>query len=176
MAQCNNYLLSRLLDLTTDWLRLLKIMGFIKNLKGKLDKDDIRVKFTAMSVDLLKDAEFKILKMVQELSFCEEIGILKSNARSEIPKSSNVSQLDVFIDNEGLLQIGGRLSFLDSNLKYPVLLPKKHQVTDMIIIQSHKKVACGGRGYIITFLRNSGFWVINANSACKSVVFKCAIC
>ena len=72
MAQCNNYLLSRLLDLTTDWLRLLKIMGFIKNLKGKLDKDDIRVKFTAMSVDLLKDAEFKILKMVYH--FVKKLG------------------------------------------------------------------------------------------------------
>ena len=162
MVQGNKDLLSRLLDLTTDWLRLLRIMDFtimfIKNLKGKSDKDDISVKSSAMSVDPLKDAECKILNMVQELSFGKEIETLKSNARSEIPKSSNISQLDVFIDNEGLLGVGGRLknSSLDSNLKHPVLLPKKHQVTDMIIIWSHKKVAHGGRGYTINFLRNSG--------------------
>ena len=140
MVQCKKNLLSRLLDLTTDWLRLFRIMGFIimfiKNLKGKSDKDNISVKSTAMSVDLLKDAECKILKMVQELSFGNEIEILKSNARSEIPKSSNISHLDVFTDNEGLLHVGGRLknSSLDSNLKHPVLLPRKHKMTNMMII------------------------------------------
>ena len=139
-VKCKKNLLSRLLDLTTDWLRLFRIMGFIimfiKNLKGKSDKDNISVKSTAMSVDLLKDAECKILKMVQELSFGNETEILKSNARSEVPKSSNISHLDVFTDNEGLLHVGGRLknSSLDSNLKHPVLLPKKHKMTDMMII------------------------------------------
>ena len=182
MVQCNKDLLSRLLDLTTDWLRLLRIMGliimFIKNRKDKSDKDDISVKSTAISVDLLKDAECKILKMVQELLFGKEIEILKSNARSEIPKFNNISQLDVFIDNEGLLRVGGRLknSSLGSILKYPVLLPKKHQVIDMIIIWKHEKVAHGGRGYTVNFLRNFGFWVINVNLACRSVIFECVIC
>ena len=46
---------------------------FIKNLKGKSDKDDISVKSTAMSVDPLKDAECKILKMVQELSLVKKL-------------------------------------------------------------------------------------------------------
>ena len=66
---------------------------FIKNLKGKSCKDDISFKPTAMSVDLLKDAESK------GLSFGKEIEILKSNSRSEVSNSSNVSQSDLFIDN-----------------------------------------------------------------------------
>ena len=84
-------------------------------------------------MDLLKDAECKILKIVQELSIGKDNEFLKSNTRCEIPKASNISQLDVFIDNEALLHIGGRLknSSLDSNLKHPALLPKKN-VTDMI--------------------------------------------
>ena len=64
-------LLSRLLDSTTDWLKLLIIICFIiifiKNLKGKSDKAVVSVKSFAMCVD--KDAEWKISKMVQELSF-----------------------------------------------------------------------------------------------------------
>ena len=62
-------LLSRLLDSTTDWLKLLRIICFIiiKNLKGKSDKAVVSVKSFAMCVD--KDAEWKIFKMVQELSF-----------------------------------------------------------------------------------------------------------
>ena len=64
MVQCNKDLLSRLLDLTTDWLRLLRIMSFIiifiKNPKGKSDKDDISVTFTEVSVDLLKNTGCKM--------------------------------------------------------------------------------------------------------------------
>ena len=102
--------------------------------------------------------------MVQELSFGKEIEALLPNARYEILISSNIPKLDIFIDNKGLLRVGRRLknSSLDSSLKYPVLLPKKHQVTDMIVTWSHKKIAHGGTGYIMNFLRNSGFWVINA--------------
>ena len=37
--------------------------------------------------------------MVQKWSFDKKIEILKSNTRSEIPKSSNILHLDVFIDN-----------------------------------------------------------------------------
>ena len=48
--------------------------------------------------------------------------------------SSNIPKLDIFIDNEGLLCVGRRLknSSFNASLKYPALLPKKHQVTDMI--------------------------------------------
>ena len=88
------------------WLKLLRIMGFIiifiKNLKVKSGKGDISVKSTAIPVDLLKDAECKILKIVQELTFGKEIEILKSNATSEIRKCSNITLSDMLIDNEEL--------------------------------------------------------------------------
>ena len=85
-----------------------------------------------------------------------------------MPKSGNILQLDVFIENEGLMLVYGRLknSSMDSSLKHLVLLSMKNQVIDMIKISSHKKVDHGGRGYTINFPRNSGFWMINANSAC----------
>ena len=56
------------------------------------------MKFIAISVDLLDNAEYKILKMVQELSFGNETEILKSNARSNVTKSSNILCLDVFVE------------------------------------------------------------------------------
>ena len=46
---------------------------FIKNLKGKSCKDDISFKPTAMSVDLLKDAESKILKMVKDYHLAKKL-------------------------------------------------------------------------------------------------------
>ena len=46
----------------------------------------------------------------------------------------------------------------------------------MVITWSYKKVAHGGRRYTINFVRNDGFRVINANSACQSVIFNCVVC
>ena len=67
----------------------------------------------------------------------------------------------------------GRLknSSMDSSLKHLVLLSMINQVIGMIKISSHKKVEHGGRGYTIKLPRNSGFWMINANSACRSIFF-----
>ena len=57
-----------------------------------------------------------------------------------------------------------------------LLLPKKHQVTDMILTWGHKKVGHDEKEYTVNFLRNSGFWVKNANSACRSDIFKYGVC
>ena len=116
--------------------------------------------------------------MVQETSFGREIYILKSNGSNIIPKSSSIHKLDVFVDMRGILGAGGRLknSFMNCSLKYPILLPRKDEVTNIIANGFHQKFAHGGRGFNLNCLRNSRFWVINGNSVCRSIIFKCVIC
>lgn len=108
-----------------------------------------------MLVYLLKDAECKILEMVQELSRKTEI--LKSNARSGIPKSSNISQLDAFFDNEGMLHAGARLVWIPAGSILCCYQGNIIIINIMIITSSHKKPAHGGREYTVNFLGNSVF-------------------
>ena len=116
--------------------------------------------------------------MVQEESFGREIDILKSNGSSIIPKSSSIHKLDVFLDIRGILRIGGKLknSFLNCYLKYPIFIPRRYEVNNIIVTWCHQKVAHGGRGFTLNCLRNSGFWMINGNSVCRSIIFKCLMC
>lgn len=104
------------------------MIKFDQRLKNKLDSDTLNN--NVLSVILLKEAEIKIVLMVQEISFGRKIDVLKSNGSSIIPKSSRTHKLDVFLDIRAILRIGGRLknSFLSCNLslKYPILLPKRH--------------------------------------------------
>lgn len=101
--------------------------------------------------------------------------ISKPNVKSQIKKSSCISQLDIFMDNNDLLHVDGSLnnSPLNSYLKDCVLFLKKPQVTDMIINRIYKRVTHGGRGYTINVLWNAGFWVKNVNSAGINVISKC---
>ena len=81
-----------------------------------------------MNVKLLRKAENSIVKMIQSKSFGEEIRVLiaNSDSRVEVNKSNNVCKLDPFLDNTGLLQVGGRLrkSRLSHSEVHPVVLPK----------------------------------------------------
>ena len=60
---------------------------------------------------------------------------------------SSTHKLDLFLDVRGILRVGGRLNnyFLNCKLKYPVLFPKRHEVTNMIVNWCHQKVAHVGR-------------------------------
>ena len=144
------------------------VIKFVQQLKNKVDCDTMSI--NVLSVKLLNEAADKIVQMVQEIPFGREIDILKSNG--------SIHKLDVFLDIRGILHIGGRLKnfFLNCNLNYPILLPRKHEVTNIIVNWYHQKVAHGRRGFTLNCLRNSAFWVINENSACRSIIFKCVMC
>ena len=81
-----------------------------------------------------KKAQEKIFLLVQAKSFANEIKQLKSEKKI-IPESSSISQLDLFLDNRGILRIDGRLrkSNLTEAENHSVILPKKCVVSKMIM-------------------------------------------
>ena len=96
-----------------------------------------------MSIKLGNETDAKIVQIVQEKSF----------GRSTILK------LDAFLDIRGILRVGERLrnSFLNCNLKNPILLPKRHEVIDTDLDWCHLKVAHSGRAFTLNCFRNLGF-------------------
>ena len=53
---------------------------------------------------------------------------------------------------------------------YPITLPKKSKVIELIVKWCHLKAAHCGRGITLNEIRDRGFWIINASSITKSVV------
>ena len=81
--------------------------------------------------------------------------------RKTVMKSS-VYKLDSFIDERGLLRVGGRLR--KSNLHFtdvhPILLSKDSCITRLTVEWRHQKMAHVGRGLTINKIRSNGFWVV----------------
>ncbi|KRZ01394.1 hypothetical protein T11_12323 [Trichinella zimbabwensis] len=71
----------------------------------------------------MQNAENHWIRKAQHERFANEIRQL-SNGR-QIAANSRLQQFDPFIDEHGLLKIGGRLqnSDLPENMKHPILLP-----------------------------------------------------
>ena len=132
---------------------------------------------------LLKEAEIEIIKMVQARKFAAELKSLRSRGcisdeESRLKGNSKISQLDPFLDEDGVLCVGGRLrkSFLNNGCNHPLLLPKEEMVTPLIMQWCPSKRAHGGRELTLNELRSSGYWVISRNAAAKRMIFHCVQC
>ena len=67
----------------------------------------------SIDTEMIQNTEEKIFLLIQTGSFTNEIKQLKSEKKMVL-ESSGISQLDPFLDNRGILRVGGRL--INSNL------------------------------------------------------------
>ena len=86
--------------------------------------------------------------------------------------------LDPFIDGKDIIRVDGQIrrSGLNEEYMHPIILPKKSKVTKLIVKWCHLKAAYSGRDITLNEIKDKGFWIINASSITKSVVFNCITC
>ena len=87
-------------------------------------------------------------------------------------------RLNLFVDKDGLLRVGGRLNALEENesFKFPFIIPKDTIITKRIVEWYHNKIEHRGKHFTICELRQAGFWVVNGSKEVGGVVFKCVRC
>ena len=95
-----------------------------------------------------------------------------------IKKTSSLYRLDPFIDEEGLLRVGGRIRRASAPqcVKHPVIIPRKSHLTELLIRHYHEVSGHMGRGITHNELRQRGFWIIGGTSAVSEVLSKCVKC
>ena len=76
----------------------------------------------------LKAAERLIIQTVQKESYSSEMDALTSNR--EPPRHRSIRSLDPYMDNDGLIRVGGRLRNSDLALQeqHSFIIPKKHHI------------------------------------------------
>ena len=126
----------------------------------------------------LEQASRVIVKAVQKEVFTAEIKALSSAGEQKAVKSSDLLRLDPFLDPNGLLRVGGRLrnSTFEYQVKHPVLLPKGHHVSQLIIRHFHEKVYHQGRQMTRGAVREAGFWVTGGHRMVASLIESCVTC
>ena len=167
----------------SSWIALKKAVSWILRFKHWLIlKSKVRVTVSnsvlkgKLTVEELKKAEHAIISCVQMYSYKEEIDTLKSG-RKQLKKRSSLLNLDVVVMN-GLLCVGGRLKHLPteaSDMKHPVILPKRNHVVDLIITYYHHLSGHLGKEYVLSLIRER-FWMVNARAAVRRVISRCFKC
>lgn len=149
------------------------VVRAIARIQRRINKD----KSSGLStVEERESAECLIVKLLQKHVFHTELKVLSKGA--QLSSRNELYNLNPFLDSDGVLKVGGRLSnsSLCHSLKHPVIIPKTHHITRLIIADCHEKVKHQGKGFTINEIRSKGFWIPGINRAVASYVHNCVTC
>ena len=98
--------------------------------------------------------------------------------KAKLKRGSALCRLDPFLDNDGLIRVGGRINRAEVSyhIKHPVVLPRKGHIMALIIRHYHQRINHQGRGITLNAIRENGFWVIGGNSAVSRHIADCVSC
>eukprot|EP00731_Ephydatia_muelleri_P014947 Em0008g667a len=87
------------------------------------------------------------------------------------------SQLNLFLDDKGIWRCGGRLqnAELSFSTKHPILLPRGHRISSLIVRAAHIHVLHNGVKETLTEVRRK-YWIVKGRSLTKAILFRCTIC
>jgi hypothetical protein len=104
------------------------------------------------------------------------IGVSKEMAIKRFLSLENKFRKNPFIDNSGMIRVGGRLSNSQypHDKKYPIVLPKGH-VTRLILENTHRDQLHAGPTATLAAVREK-FWPLDGRSEIRKVVHRCIPC
>lgn len=140
------------------------ILRFIRNSRVPGDK-----RLSVLSSDELYEAFLILIRHTQHVHFEKEF--------EQKEFSKGFRKLNSFIDEKGLLRVGGRLSYLPASTdkKFPCILPPHSRLTVLLIEHYHKKYFHAG-SRTVHFLLAQHVWILSPKRAIRSVLSKCLNC
>ena len=139
-----------------------------------------------LSARELDDALLALLRAVQwqiypylmrALSLLPSISSYKKLPPLAKKEYYSLRQLDPFLDEHGLLRVGGRLqrAGLSYGQTHPLIIPRRHQLTDYLIRSIHEKSLHVGVGHVLALLQEQ-FWVIGGSGTVRHYLRGCIPC
>ncbi len=121
-------------------------------------------------VELLKSAEIMLIKELQKKYYAQERKLLEKKIRPP-------SNLDLYLDEDGLIRCGGRLQHakLELDAIHPILMPRESLVTESYIRKLHIENGHVGVSHVLAKLRER-FWIVKGRAKVKSIIHRCVIC
>ncbi len=127
--------------------------------------------------DEIIDIEYQIFKRSQMQAFAEEYRALKGN--NQVSQKSRLMMLNPQLDENGVMRSNGRLvqgDLLPFEMRHPIILPRKHAVTKLIVLDQHERHHhVGGTNHTLAGL-SQRFWIIAGREAVREYESTCTKC
>ncbi|XP_063630296.1 uncharacterized protein LOC134801610 [Cydia splendana] len=139
------------------------------NWKNKTSREDY------LTAAEMEEIEMRCIRYYQYSIYEDEIKDLKKNGK--IKAKSSLITLTPYLDERGLLRVGGRLnnSSIAEQAKHPIIIPSKQHITKLLIKEAHLRTLHGDILAMMTYIR-SKYWIISLKAAVRQVTHSCRTC
>ncbi len=150
------------------WTKVVRVVARIlrwKNgLKGPLGTVEI------------SSAENAVVRLMQS----DALALTKRQLQTtkQTTRASRVHDLRPMLDEQGVMRANGRLrdaKFLAYEVRHPVLIPKDHPLTQILIAKAHVEVLHAGVQHTHAHLLRK-YWVVKGTGTIKRVLRQCIAC
>ncbi len=124
----------------------------------------------------LEDTEARLIRHMQEAALAASTRAVTTC--TSLPKGSPLAKLDPFLDQDGLLRVGGRMSqarYVPFAQRHQIIVPKDHPWTQSIIRDVHEQLLHQGAAHVTIALRKK-FWILRATQKVRAVLAGCKSC
>ena len=148
------------------------VMRFCRN--SRLKKDSGRRSGGPLSAPEIEAAEEHILKEAQRVALAAELRAISKGC--PLPKESQLQHLSPYVDERGLLRVGGRLNKapIPETCRNPIILTES-EVTRLIVDDAHQRILHSGLEHTLSEVRVS-YWIPKARSVVRKIVRNCTFC
>lgn len=148
------------------------VLRFIRNCSAGRS---VRSELKALSPEELDAGLAIIIRAIQGIDFQDELKKLVN--QQEIGKQSSISSLSPFVDNKGILRVGGRLdeSGLHYDTKHPMILPYNDVLVKLLFKMVHDENKHCSPQALLGMIRQR-YWPIRGKATARTTVQKCLQC
>ncbi|XP_062538392.1 uncharacterized protein LOC134206680 [Armigeres subalbatus] len=166
--------------------RLIRTVGYVRRFAAVLRKTFVAeiAASPVLSRQELQEAEFTLWRWIQAEAYFGELLILVKNRelqphqRKKFDKASPLRKLSLFIDNVGVIRLDGRLRnapHASYATKFPVVLPKNHYGTRLLVLWYHQRFAHGNSQTVINEIRQK-FHIASLRVVVRIIAKQCKWC
>ncbi|XP_055632493.1 uncharacterized protein LOC129772974 [Toxorhynchites rutilus septentrionalis] len=130
------------------WATMLRTTAYVFRyiFNSKMVSKSERTSGPLTQQELIRAEKF-LYRLAQQCEYAEEVSILFANRLNEtesntIPKNSSIVYFCPFLDESDVLRVRGRTgacSFINYDAVNPIILPRNHHVTHLIVLHYHHK-------------------------------------
>ena len=158
--------ISKFSSLTRLWRVTALVLRFLDKLRKKTDRNG------PLDATEISRAEKLWTANIQRTKYRDIIDCIEKK------RSNNLSsQLGLYLDTDRLLRCRGRLENAEvcAGARHPLLLPKHHRYTDLVIQMYHKTSLHTGCSQTLSPIKQK-YWIPQGRSAVRKVLKTCTLC
>lgn len=173
----NSMLSINFIEKFSSFHKMTKILAIVLRFKnnGLLKMRNLQRVAGNISTEEMTISSNLLVKFVQEEHFGEDIKAL--NRQQSVPSKSKLKSLNVFLDDDAILRVGGRLgkASIPFHTKHPIILPNSSALSKALVNDYHEHYHHAGVGLMMNLLRQR-YWIIRMKNLVRATVHRCISC